>query len=103
MATPNDLRNHATDTSIGEMIEGRYCWNEYCPQHAESYLNVYPDRQHRSISIAEVCSSWREYRCYACNRLLWNRGPSTPNAGRKATSTGHTVYQATSEKEESAA
>lgn len=90
--TPNDLRNHATDTSIGEMIEGLYGWNEYCPEHATAHMAIYPARGHRSISISEVCTSWREYRCYACGRLLWNRGPSQPNQGRKAQSTGHTVF-----------
>jgi hypothetical protein len=62
----------ALDSRIGEMIEGLYAWNEYCPDHAVSYMAVYPDRHHRSVSVYEVTNSWREYRCYACNRLLWS-------------------------------
>jgi hypothetical protein len=95
--------NPSTDIAVGEMIEGLYSWNEYCPEHAKSFLNIYPDRQHRGISIFEVTSSWREYRCYACSKLLWNRGPATPNTARRATSTGHTVFQGTTKKEETAA
>lgn len=103
MTTPLDIRNHATDSSVGEMVEGLYSWNEYCPEHAASFLAVYPDRGHRSISIAEVCGSWREYRCYSCHRLLWNRGPSQPQTGRKAQSTGHTVFIGDSTKSKESA
>lgn len=63
----------AADTEIGEMIEGRLCWNEFCPSCARKYMNVYPYRQHRSIDIFEVCNAYRNYRCYACHNLLWDR------------------------------
>jgi hypothetical protein len=63
---------HTDDTVVGQFVEGLYCWNEYCLPHAASYLLIHEDRKHRDITIHEVANSWREFRCYACNKLLWN-------------------------------
>jgi hypothetical protein len=80
MMTSDDYYSTA-DTEVGLMIEGRYCWNEYCHEHGKAYLRVHPERQSRSITISEVCASWRNYRCYACNRILWDRNRASDDEG----------------------
>jgi hypothetical protein len=73
MVKPSDIARSSLDVTVGEMVEGLYGWNEYCTQHGQAVLNVYPDRHHYHISVFEVVHSWRDMKCYACSKLLWKR------------------------------
>lgn len=71
----NALRDYydAADTEIGRMIEGHYGWNEWCPEHAADHLSrgTSVGVNHRSIDVHEAATSWRDFRCYQCRKLLW--------------------------------
>lgn len=86
------------------MIEGFYGWNEHCPTHAKAVLAVNPEKKHRPISIFEVCNSWRDYKCYACAHLLWDRNnqPDAPEAPKPAPRTGSSLVVLGSQKKETA-
>lgn len=58
------------ETDAGTMIEGQYEWREYCNPCALPALAHTP-RQHRTISLYEILSSYRQYICYNCRRPLW--------------------------------
>lgn len=72
----NHIRDYftASDTVVGEMIEGHYGWNEWCKTHAAEHLarGTSANVNHRPIDIHEVVTSWRPYQCYQCQALLWN-------------------------------
>lgn len=60
------------NVDAGWMIQARYGPHEYCQKCGASYQLVHPGTQSRSISLYEVLSSWRDYRCAGCSRKLWN-------------------------------
>jgi hypothetical protein len=73
----NTIRDYfnAADTEVGQMIEGHYGWNEWCAEHALAHLGRGTSKglNHRGIDVHEVVTSWREYRCYQCQKLLWSK------------------------------
>ena len=56
---------------VGYMIEGRYGWKEFCPDHAGVPLFGNPEARVRTIDVYEASHSWREYQCVSCGRILW--------------------------------
>ena len=56
----------------GVMISGRYVPHEYCRACADTILKWRPDAPHRDISLYEVLTSYREYRCSTCNVQIWD-------------------------------
>ena len=58
------------EVDAGTMIEGRYSWREYCNPCAAHALK-YGDWQFRIISLWEVLTSYRQYRCSTCRKPLW--------------------------------
>lgn len=92
----NALRDYfdAADTEVGQMIEGHYGWNEWCVEHAAAHLarGTSSGTNHRSIDVHEVVTSWRDYRCYQCQKLLWSKvqadAPTAPADPFPAPKTG---------------
>lgn len=62
------------ETPCGTMIEGPYEWHEYCDHCAPIILLREPGRKHRAISLYEILTAYRPYKC-GCGRMLWD-----PNA-----------------------
>ena len=60
------------ETPVAEMIEGAYQWREYCTPCAVPIILKNPDKKHRTISLYEVMTALREYRCQGCRKLLWD-------------------------------
>jgi hypothetical protein len=60
------------ETPVAEMVEGPYQWREYCNKHAAAILLRNPEKRHRTVSLYEILTAYREYRCAHCKRLLWN-------------------------------
>ena len=59
------------DHVVGYMVEGKYEWHEFCPDHVKVPLHCNPEAKVRSIDVFEASGSWRDYRCLACGRILW--------------------------------
>jgi hypothetical protein len=58
------------EVDAGIMISGPYEWREHC--NACGLLTLTKDpRPHRAISLYEVLTSWRSYRCNMCRQPLW--------------------------------
>lgn len=68
------------DIAVGVMIESAYGYKEYCNQHAAGFLSIYPERKSRDIPLYEILVSGREYRCTACNKLIWNQNYHKENS-----------------------
>lgn len=60
------------ETPVGTMIEGPYQWREFCMTHAGQILLREPERRHRAISLYEIKTALRPYRCAHCRNLLWD-------------------------------
>jgi hypothetical protein len=60
------------EVMVGLMIQTRYGPREYHEKCGARYLGFYPDAQQRTVSLYEVLTSWREYRCGTCNKKIWN-------------------------------
>jgi hypothetical protein len=68
------------EVDAGVMIQGRYGPNEYCDGCARHHLKI-GNPVHRKISVYEVLTSYRRYRCCVCRKPLWqpeNQQRSTP-------------------------
>lgn len=60
------------ETPVAEMVDGAYQWREYCTPCAAPLLLRDPARKHRTISLYEVKTALREYRCAHCRHLIWD-------------------------------
>jgi hypothetical protein len=58
------------EADAGYMIEGPFEWREHCTPCGLAALKHNP-RQHRVISLYEVFTSYRRYRCCVCRTPLW--------------------------------
>lgn len=60
------------ETHVGVMVEGPYEWREYCDKDSATVLLRNPEKKHRTISLYEILTAYRPYRCAHCKRMLWN-------------------------------
>jgi hypothetical protein len=54
------------------MLQGRYAPHEYCSECAAPILHFNPSMHFRTISVYEILTAYREYRCANCDVLLWD-------------------------------
>lgn len=58
------------EVEAGTMISGPYEWREHCNPCSLLTLAKEP-RPHRTVSLYEVLTSWRQYKCNMCHQPLW--------------------------------